>query len=280
MLPEGAAPPPGPAATAAAPAATTTVAVALTNLSRGTGDDGFAPALNRAVAMRLASADGLMPADESNARYVVRGGVQQVGPLVRVTARIVDAENGAVLHAAKVDGTSDDRQSLEAGVADIVIDRLSVSPSSSPVPAAARAAPDAGMRGALAVLPFDDLSAGSSRDLDVDLGTAIAEAVAEEVAALRSVALVTPGDEAAWAIGGGIQRIGSLVRVTARLTDVRSGTVVTAVKVDGTVEQLTDLQARVAAVMAESVRDALAGESVARGDPGTHAGPRPEGRRS
>ena len=275
----GAAQPAGPATPAAAPAATTTVAVALTNLSRGTGDEGLAPALNRAVATRLAAADGLMPAAESNARYVVRGGVQQVGPLVRVTARIVDAENGTVLHAAKVDGTSDDRQSVEAGVADIVIDRLSIPPS-SPVRTAARAAPAAGMRSALAVLPFDDLSAGSSRDLDVDLGTAIAEAVAEEVAALRNVALVTPGDEAAWAIGGGIQRVGSLVRVTARLTDVRSGTVVTAVKVDGTVERLTDLQARVAAVMAESVRDALAGQSVARGDPGTHAASRPEGRRS
>ena len=256
------------------------MAVSLANLSRATGDGGFAPALNRAVATRLAAADGLTAAEESNARYVVRGGVQQVGPLVRVTARIVDAENGAVLHVAKVDGTSDDRMALEAGIADMVIDHLSVSPSSSPLPAAARAAPDAGMRRALAVLPFDDLSAGSTRDLDVDLGTAIAGAVAEEVAALRDVALVTPGDEAAWAIGGGIQRIGSMVRVTARLTDVRSGTVVTAVKVDGTVDELPDLQARVAAAMVESLRDALAGESMARGDPGLHAGRRPEGRRS
>ena len=281
VMPAGAAAQPaGPEAAAAAPAAATTVAVALTNLSRGTGDDGLAPALNRAVAMRLAAADGLMPAEEANARYVVRGGLQQVGPLVRVTARIVDAENGVVLHAAKVDGTRDDRQALEASVADIVIESLSVPPPSSPVPAAARAAPAAGTRGALAVLPFDDLSAGSSRDLDVDLGTAIAEAVAEEVAALRNVALVTPGAEAAWAIGGGIQRIGPLVRVTARLTDVRTGTVVTAAKIDGTVEQLADLQARVAAVMVESVREALAGESVARGDRGPQAESHPEGRRS
>ena len=91
---------------------------------------------------------------------------------------------------------------------------------------------------------------------------------------------MTPGAEAAWAIGGGIQRIGSMVRVTARLTDVRNGTVVTAVKVDGTVEQLADLQARVAAVMIESVRDALAGASLVRVDPGIHALPRAEGRRS
>ena len=150
----------------------------------------------------------------------------------------------------------------------------------APVPAASGAVPAGTTRNALAVLPFDDLSAGAAPDLAVDLGTAITEAVAEQMATLREVAIVTPGAEAAWAIGGGIQRIGSMVRVTARLTDVRNGTVVTAVKVDGTVEQLADLQARVAAVMIESVRDALAGASLVRVDPGIHALPRAEGRRS
>ena len=267
--------------TPAPPAAATTVAVAFTNLNQATGDYGFGPALNRAVSMRLSAADGLLVAEESDARYVVRGGVQQVGPLVRVTARIVDTENGAVLHAAKVDGTSDDRQALEASVADIVVGHLPVSPSSSSAaPTSAGTAPAGGTRDALAVLPFDDLSAGAAPSLDVDLGTAITEAVAEELATLRAVAVVAPGDEAAWAIGGGIQRIGSMIRVTARLTDVRNGTVVTAVKVDGTVEELADLQSRVAAVMVESVRDALAGDSVARGDPVMHALPRTEGRRS
>ena len=265
---------------AAASVATTTVAVALTSLSRGAGDEGFAPALNRAVATRLAAADGLMTAEESNARYVVRGGVQQVGPLVRVTARIIDTENGAVLHAAKVDGTSADRQALEAGVAGVVIDRLSDPLSPGRVPDAAGDVRTGGMRSALAVLPFDDLSPGTAPYLDLDLGTAITEAVTEEVATLREVAVVTAGTEAAWAIGGGIQRIGSMVRVTARLTDVRSGTVVTALKIDGTVEELGELRARVAAMMVESVRDALAGESIARGDPGMRAAPRSEGRRS
>jgi len=263
----------------APPAATTVVAVAFTNLNRETGEYGFGPALNRAVSTRLAAADGLTVAEESDARYVVRGGVQQVGPLVRVTARIVDTENGAVLHAAKVDGTSDDRQALEANVADVVIDHLSVSLSSSgAVATSAGTVPAGGTRRALAVLPFDDLSAGTAPGLDVDLGTAITAAVAEEVATLRAVAIVTPGAEAAWAIGGGIQRIGSMVRVTARLTDVRNGTVVTAVKVDGTIEELADLQSRVAAAMVESVRDALAGGSVAEVDPGMHGLPPAGGR--
>ena len=265
----------------APPAASAMVAVELANLNQGTGDPGLGPALSRAVATRLAAAEGITLADESDARYVVRGGIQQVGPMVRITARIVDTEDGAVLHAAKVDGMSADRPALEANVAAVVIEHLSASLSpTDPVPAASGAVPAGTTRNALAVLPFDDLSAGAAPDLAVDIGTAITEAVAEQMATLREVAIVTPGAEAAWAIGGGIQRIGSMVRVTARLTDVRNGTVVTAVKVDGTVEQLADLQARVAAVMIESVRDALAGASLARVDPGMHTLPRTEGRQS
>ena len=103
----------------------------------------------------------------------------------------------------------------------------------------------------------------------------------ERLSTVAAVAVVTPGDEAAWAVAGGIQRIGSMVRVTARLIDVRSGAVVKAVKVDGRIEALADLQTRVAAVMIEGVREALAGESVAKVGPGAgHATPGHEGRRS
>ncbi len=278
-----AAPPAAPAAPfVERPADPNAVAVAsFAMLNQGGGARGLGPALSRAVAARLASADGLTLAEhESDARYVVRGGIQQVGPLVRVTARIVDTAGGAVVHAAKIDGTSENRPALEADVAAAIVEHLSVSLSSTaPLSAAPGAATAGGTRSALAVLPFDDLSAGAAPGPDVDLGTAITEAVAERVATLQAVALVTPGDEAAWAIGGGIQRLGSLVRVTARLMDVRSGEVVTAVKIDGSVEALADLQSRVAAAMIESVRDALSGRSVARG-PGIDAAPRQEARRS
>ena len=256
------------------------VAVAsFASLNQETGDPEIGPALSRAIATRLASADGIaMAGSESDARYVVRGGIQQVGPLVRVTARIVDTADGAVLHALKIDGTTADRPTLETDVAAAVVENLAAS-----LGRIARGAPGrmpiGEMPSALAVLPFDDLAAGVASVLDIDLGTAITEAVAEQLAMLPAVAVVTPGDEAVWAIGGGIQRIGSLVRVTARLTDVRSGVVVTAVKVDGTVEALADLQARVAAVLLDSVRDALAGDSIARLGFGTDtATPRHEGR--
>ncbi len=266
------APPTRPVAPAAVPNA---VAVgAFASLNRGTGNSGMGPALGRAVATRLASEDGIaLTENESDARYVVRGGIQQVGPLVRVTARIVDTVNGAVLHAAKIDGTTDDRPDLEAEVAAAVIEHLTSSPTPiTPAVSVGMAARE--MPSALAVLPFDDLGSGNAPDLDFDLGTAITEAVAEQLATLPAVAVVRSGDEAAWAVGGGIQRIGSMVRVTARLTDVRSGAVVTAVKVDGNVEQLADLQSRVAALMIESVRDALAGASVARTGAGTGAATR------
>jgi len=287
------APVPRPAATVAAPrrpaprtpdaAPGSVVAVAsFASLNRATGDSELGPALSRAVAARLASSEGIAVSEsESDARYVVRGGLQQVGPLVRVTARIVDTANGAVLHAAKIDGSTADRPALEADVAAAVIEHLTAIPGSTAPSASGGLAAGATAPSALAVLPFDDLSAGSASALDVDLGSVLAEAIAERLSMLPAVAVVTPGDEAAWAVGGGIQRIGTMVRVTARLTDVRSGSVVTAVKVDGTVEALADLQSRVAAAMVESVREALAGESVARSGPATDpATPRHEGRRS
>ncbi|MYD86038.1 MAG: efflux RND transporter periplasmic adaptor subunit [Acidobacteria bacterium] len=271
---------PAPRTPDAAPANVVAVA-SFASLNRATGDAELGPALSRAVAARLASSDGIAVSEnESDATYVVRGGLQQVGPLVRVTARIVDTANGAVLHAAKIDGSTADRPALEADVAAAVIEHLTASLGSTASAPGGMAA-GATTPSALAVLPFDDLSAGSASALDVELGSVIAEAIAERLSTLAAVAVVTPGDEAAWAVGGGIQRIGTMVRVTARLTDVRSGAVVTAVKVDGTVEALADLQSRVAAVMTESVREALAGESVARSGPATDpATRRREGRRS
>ena len=277
-------PPAAPGTPAVAPAARPAVAVSVfTSLNRQSGAPDLGPALGRAVVARLAADDHIALArNETDARYVVRGGIQQIGPLVRVTARIVDAADGTVLHAAKIDGTTDDRPSLEADVAAAVVERLAASlASTAPAEAAYTGRPTRPMRSALAVLPFDDLSGGAAAGIDVDLGAAIAEAVTERLATLPAVAVVTPGDEAAWSVDGGIQRIGSLVRVTARLTDVRSGVVLTAVKVDGTVEELADLQSRVAGVMMESVRDALAAGPVARSGPEMEgASRRREGRRS
>ena len=134
---------------------------------------------------------------------------------------------------------------------------------------------------ALSVLPFDDLSSGREAGLDVDLGVAITEAVTARLAALPGVGVIVGGDNAVWVVGGGIQRIGSMLRVTARLTDARNGAVISAIKVDGTVEALTDLQERVAAAMADSVRDALASEAGRASGRGADAAtPRQDGGRT
>ena len=240
------------------------------------GGPGLGPDLGRAVAARLAESGRVTVAgDEAGARYVVRGGVQQVGEAVRVTARIVDASDGAVLHAVKIDGAAGGLATIEAGVAAAVLDNLPA--ARRPAAAAAGRRPAAEMPSALAVMPFDDLTPGDAPALDVDLADSIARAIAARAGALPAVTVVAPADPAAWAIGGGIQRVGPRVRVTARLTDVGRGAVVTAIKVDGTVDALADLRSRVAALMIENLRDALAG--AAADNAAAAARPR-EGRRS
>ena len=108
----------------------------------------------------------------------------------------------------------------------------------------------------LAVLPFDDL--GQQRS-GVDLGTAIANAVSERLADLAGVTVAATSSVAGarWVVGGGIQRVGDVIRVTARLLEVESDAVLTAVKLDGTTGDLADLQDRVASTLAASVRAAL-----------------------
>jgi serine/threonine protein kinase/tetratricopeptide (TPR) repeat protein len=61
-----------------------------------------------------------------------------------------------------------------------------------------------------------------------------------------------------WALSGGIQRMGPSLRITARLTEVPTGLVIAAEKVDGTVEGLFEVQDRLAsAVVARLDRAAI-----------------------
>ena len=149
--------------------------------------------------------------------------------------------------------------------------RPETTPAAPPEGAGSRRPPGA-MPHPLSVLPFDDLGGGGETGLDVDLGVVIMEAVSARLDGLSGIGVVAGGDGAAWVIGGAIQRIGSMVRVTARLTDARNGAVISAVKVDGTVEALADLQERVAAAMAASVQDAIASEADGAAGRGADAG--------
>ena len=131
----------------------------------------------------------------------------------------------------------------------------------------ARPSPDA-IR-SLAVLPFDDLGASGHDPAAVDLGRVITDTVAARLADLSVVTIMTPDEGATWVVGGGIQRVGGMVRVTARVIDTASGAVIKAIKVDGTLEDLAELQDRVAAAVSQGVEDALA-DRVDVGADGTH----------
>ncbi len=50
---------------------------------------------------------------------------------------------------------------------------------------------------------------------------------------------------ASWIVGGGYQRIGQLVRITAELVDVRSGALLKNVKIDGEIEKIFELQDKI-----------------------------------
>jgi serine/threonine protein kinase/tetratricopeptide (TPR) repeat protein len=53
-----------------------------------------------------------------------------------------------------------------------------------------------------------------------------------------------------WTLSGGVQRIGSMLRITASLTEVPTGRVIGAEKIDGPVESIFDIQDRLAQVVA------------------------------
>ena len=112
----------------------------------------------------------------------------------------------------------------------------------------------------VAVLTFDELGTSANDVRGVSLGRVITDTVTARLADLPDVTIVTLGDDAMWTVGGGIQRVGDVVRVTARVVDIASGAVVTSVKVDGSVTELADLQNRVAAAVTRGVADALARE--------------------
>ena len=114
-------------------------------------------------------------------------------------------------------------------------------------------------------VPLDDLTPSGEAVPNVDLGAALTDAIAARLAELPVVTVVSSDDGAAWIVSGHVQRIGGIVRVTARLIDAESGAVLKTVEVDGTIDALAELKERVASAMSESIRDALSAEDAADG---------------
>ena len=306
-------------AAAAAPdpgVAPQTFAVApFATLGTGPAGAGIGPALARAVATGVAGEGMQAVAPAGDARFTIDGGVQQVGPAVRVTARITDTASGDAVRAIKVDGSAEDlpalRQEVVAAIGQGLAELATAAPAAAaadpatqlardflerraaawrppePIAPATRARFDASGSGLapeepaggrnepvetavasvrsasanpVAILTFDELGASAGNLRGVNLGRVITDTVTARLADLPEVTIVTLGEEAVWTVGGGIQRVGDAVRVTARVVDTASGAVVTSVKVDGSVAELADLQNRVAAAVTRGVADALARE--------------------
>ena len=133
-------------------------------------------------------------------------------------------------------------------------------------------APGAGASGAgVAITGFANVSGTAGDDW---FGAGIAETLAsslesEGLPVLRAGG--EPRDRARWTIGGGYQRLGERLRITARLADTSTGTVVRTAIVDGAVAELFALQDRLAAELLVGLR--LAGEDAGgMADAGAAAG--------
>ncbi|HUG55353.1 MAG TPA: protein kinase [Vicinamibacteria bacterium] len=155
----------------------------------------------------------------------------------------------------------------------------------APRRAAAPAAP------VVAVMSLTNITAGPEDDW---LGTGIAETVTADLKrvegltvvgreriweALRKAGAVGAPDEtqatragrelgARWVVTGGYQRLGESVRVTARVTEVETGSVVHSAKVDGGMGEIFDLQDRIVGELSSGLRMSLS--PPARGAQETH----------
>ena len=146
----------------------------------------------------------------------------------------------------------------------------------TPAPAAGLAAASASP--SVAVLSFTNITKSSEDDW---LGTGIAETVAADLKGIEGLAVISrervfevlrrAGDiadeEAASRVGrqvgarfvvsGGYQRLGEMVRVTARVTEVETGAVTRTVKLDGRMSGIFELQDRIVGELSSGLRLSL-----------------------
>ena len=99
---------------------------------------------------------------------------------------------------------------------------------------------------------------GVTRATDVDNEVTRADGPALEVG--RRVG-------ARWVVSGGYQRLGDQLRITARLVDVATGTLVRAIKVDGAIDDLFTLQDRLAVELVTGTTERPPGRASGRSAP-------------
>ncbi|HJQ67703.1 MAG TPA: protein kinase [Blastocatellia bacterium] len=137
-------------------------------------------------------------------------------------------------------------------------------------PSAATAAKQPKLENAIAVMTFVNITKEPSDDW---IGSGIAETVTADLKNVRGVSVIgrerifeviknistgqlAEFDEmlaidigrrlnAAWIIGGGYQRMGELIRITARFVEVDTGALIKTVKIDGKITEIFELQDRI-----------------------------------
>ena len=126
------------------------------------------------------------------------------------------------------------------------------------------------LENAVAIMTFSNITREPTDDW---IGSGIAETVTADLKNVRGLSVIgrerifellkhlgdnTAGDfdetfaidlgrklGAAWLIGGGYQRVGEMLRITARFIDVGTGAVVKTVKIDGKISEIFNLQDRI-----------------------------------
>ena len=280
--PAAAAPEPDARPVAVAPTTYTVAVAPFSNVSRDPVDDWISADVTAALRTALEETGALSivtltAADESTAvetaearraRWLVGGGYQRVGGQLRITARVMEVTGGDLVGTVKVDGGLGDLETLtsemvEAVRAELVV-VVVVDDDDTPSRPVAERDPvgraDPVARVGVAILPFANVSRNPADDR---LGGDMVDALADGLRQLDGVSIVTLAAEddaaaldaaiarnTAWLISGGFQHVGGRLRITARLLDVATGDLVRTVKVDGTLDELSDLLADVVSTLA------------------------------
>ena len=213
----------------------------------------------------------------SEATWLAGGGYQRVGEQLRVTGRVLDVATGELLGSVRVDGTVAGRDALTSRlIAALRSELAGHMPATAPHAAAAAAAargavpdpvPARPARAAVqvAVSPFANISRNPADDAISDT---IAAEIAGRLGGLPGLALlaldtaatdgpaalsVAAGRGADWLVTGGYQHVGGQLRLTARLLQVSDGAFVESVKVDGSLDGLSDMLAEAISTLGAAV---------------------------
>jgi serine/threonine protein kinase/tetratricopeptide (TPR) repeat protein len=149
------------------------------------------------------------------------------------------------------------------------------------------AAPAPKLENAVAVMTFSNIT---GEPTDEWIGSGIAETVTSDLQKVHGLSVIgrertfevlkdlTTGqlvdfDEtvaidigrrlgAQWILGGGYQRIGEMIRITARVIDVNTGEVIRTVKIDGNISEIFDLQDKIVYELSQGLNLDLATSEI------------------